>query len=473
MSNSRKMDRLSGRRALILAVLGCLLAWAGVTAGTNSFAVLSFMSELDRVESSSLWPGFDPDAVPAAVFDGAKTYLFDHPRPPDAFRPLEGAGRVSVYEGQYGGVNDNDRLRIGETWVATCLARPSRGAGSDKAFSAGELAEIILEEKFQIFLARRHPDWQPDPTLLLTYPRDTDRSLTLRRCEMEAFRRAVEAEADEVAASWAVEGLKVRSQRLGLLDENMARYERNLERFEGLADFLRCAGRRRPIALLPESGPDHLSEVGVPECGSRVGCMIAYLLERFSPDWKGRMEAGAFEYLETELESALRSFPPKRTFSIADLVEIRQKAEDDILRQDAERTELFQRFLARPGYRVEIIAGDEPLKPVSFDEAGLVRMSDSESFHRGPLTLKSSTANLEIRTEALTVHRGSPAVSRLLLTGFAAKPSVLRGRSGTKEIVVVKSQGLTLVCRNVKVFEKGTALTIILLKESGESIGRP
>lgn len=459
----RRQDRRC--RAMILAVLGCLLARAGVAAGANNiFAVLSFMSELDRIESASLWPGFDPAAVPAAVFDGSRTYLFDHPRPPDAFRPLEGAGRVSVFEGQYGGVKDNDRLRIGETWVATCLARPSLGAGSEKAFSAGELAEIILEEKFQIFLARRHPDWQPDPTLLLIYPRDTDRSLTLRRCEMEAFRRAVEAEADEDAASWAAEGLRVRSQRLGLLDENTARYERNLERFEGIADFLRCAARRRPIAFLPESCPDDLSDVEIPDCGSRAGCMIAFLLDRFSPDWKGRMEAGAYEYLETELESALRVFPPKRTFSIADLVEIRQKAEDDILRQSAERTELLQRFLARPGFRVEIIAGNEPLKPLSFDEAGLVRMSDGESFHRGPLSLKSSTANLEIRTEALTVHRGSPAVSRLLLTGFAAKPSVLRGRSGTKEIVVVKAQGLTLVCRNVKVLEKGTALTILLLK---------
>jgi hypothetical protein len=129
MSISRKKDRFMRRRTVILAVLGCLLAWAGVTAGSNSFAVLSFMSELDRVESSSLWPGFNPDVVPAAVFDGSKTYLFDHPRPPDAFRPLEGAGRVSVYEGQYGGFKNNEKLRIGETWVATCLARPSRGAG--------------------------------------------------------------------------------------------------------------------------------------------------------------------------------------------------------------------------------------------------------------------------------------------------------------------------------------------------------
>ncbi len=195
----RRWDR--GHRRIILAVLGCLLAWAGVAAGAIIFTVLSFMTELDRIESASLWPGFEPDAVPAAVFDGSKTYLFDHPQPPPGFRPLDGADRVRVFDGKYGGVDNNERVRIGETWVATCLAGKAGGASPEKAFSPAELAEIILEEKFQIFLARRHPDWQPDPTLLLTYPRDTDRSLTLRRCEMEAFRRAVEAKSDGDAAT--------------------------------------------------------------------------------------------------------------------------------------------------------------------------------------------------------------------------------------------------------------------------------
>ncbi|MEZ0472304.1 hypothetical protein [Luteimonas salinilitoris] len=35
-----------------------------------------------------LWPGFDPLAVPLAVYDGKRTFLFRHPSPPEGFVPV-------------------------------------------------------------------------------------------------------------------------------------------------------------------------------------------------------------------------------------------------------------------------------------------------------------------------------------------------------------------------------------------------
>ncbi|MBN2207237.1 MAG: hypothetical protein JW742_07520 [Candidatus Aminicenantes bacterium] len=417
-----------------------------------------------RIEASSSWPGFAPDAVPAAVFDGAKTYLFDHPRPPLDFKPIEGSDRVRVFEGRYGGVDAKAKVRIGETWVAACrTARPVGDPGSGQAFTMRALAEVILQQKFQIFLARRHPDWVPDPAHQLVYPPDNDRTLTLRRVELAALRRAVEAEADEDAASWAAEGLKHHVQRLGLLDAKTVRYERDLERFEGIAEFMKCAASGGPAARLADViAAEPAGGDGVPEGCIRTGCLISYLLERFVPDWKERLDSGAIDDLERELAGAIAAYPPKPTFSITELIKIRRKAEDDLAARNAARDSLFQEFLTRAGYRVEIITEEDPLRPVSIDCGGLVRLTANESLHRGPLTFKNDSATLEILGGALSVHRGTPGAVRVLATGLADKPAIVKGRGRNQGVIVLRTEGWTLIGRGFKVIESGTALTVIL-----------
>lgn len=457
-----RRNRAGAIRTAVLA--GAFLAGQVLAARDVIFAPQSLRTELDRVEAASSWPGFNPDAVPAAVFDGAKTYLFDHPRPPRDFKPLEGDEGIRVFEGRYSGIDAGPKLRIGETWVAACLAaRAPRSPGQGQAFTMRALAEIILQQKFQIFLARRHPDWVPDPALRLTCPTDDERSLTLRRLELAALRRAVEAGAEAEAASWAAEGLKHRSQRLGLLDAGTARYERSLERFEGIAEFIKCAAAGAP-ADREASGGDANDEGGdgASRCSVRAGCLIACLLERFVPDWKERLESGAPDDIEAELARAVASYPPKPTFSTAELIEIRRRAEEDLAARAAERTALFREFLSRPGFRVEVIAEDDPLRPVAFDYDGLVRLTDNESIHRGPLTFKNDTATLEVRGGALSVHRGTPGAVRILATGLAQKPAILKGSARTRGVTVIKAGGLTLTGRNIKVFKSGEALTVVL-----------
>ena len=57
----------------------------------------------------------------------------------------------------------------------------------------------------------------------------------------------------------------------------------------------------------------------------------------------------------------------------------------------------------------------------------------------------------------MPTHPGSPAVTRLIVTGLAMKPVVKRGRSNGKKSVVIKAEGLTLACRGAKILENGTA----------------
>jgi len=47
--------------------------------------VFKVMAEFDREAATGLWPGFEPQKIPLALYDGKKTWLFHHPHPPEEF----------------------------------------------------------------------------------------------------------------------------------------------------------------------------------------------------------------------------------------------------------------------------------------------------------------------------------------------------------------------------------------------------
>jgi hypothetical protein len=72
-------DRAVIRQALsAVLLLLSLPAFAPAGRPADSPALL-LMAEVRRLQTVSYWPGFDAAAVPAAVYDGSDTYLFDFP----------------------------------------------------------------------------------------------------------------------------------------------------------------------------------------------------------------------------------------------------------------------------------------------------------------------------------------------------------------------------------------------------------
>ena len=43
---------------------------------------LQVIKAFRRIAAGELWPGFEPGTTPVEFFDGASTYLFNHPSPP-------------------------------------------------------------------------------------------------------------------------------------------------------------------------------------------------------------------------------------------------------------------------------------------------------------------------------------------------------------------------------------------------------
>ncbi|HEV2121173.1 MAG TPA: hypothetical protein VGW38_00165, partial [Chloroflexota bacterium] len=140
--------------------------------------------EADRLAARDLWPGFDPRAIPVAIYDGERTLLFRHPAPPAGFRPVSGRDGVWAYPGRYSSVTANSSAEIGGVSTATLM--PATGAGS-----LLRQAGILIHEAFHVYQREHHPAWQANEAELFTYPVDDAELLTLRRMEAEALRRAL------------------------------------------------------------------------------------------------------------------------------------------------------------------------------------------------------------------------------------------------------------------------------------------
>src|SRR5262245_21461640 len=72
------------------------------------------------------WPGFDPLAIPRAVYDGRTTWLQDHPGLPDGFVVVEGKPRLARFEGRHDAMRANSSAEIGGVTTATLLLDPAQ-----------------------------------------------------------------------------------------------------------------------------------------------------------------------------------------------------------------------------------------------------------------------------------------------------------------------------------------------------------
>ena len=69
--------------------LAALLLLVALATGQQPPNVVEVFREFDRIAAQPLWPGFEPRGIAVEVYDGANTYLYHHPKPPEGFVPLD------------------------------------------------------------------------------------------------------------------------------------------------------------------------------------------------------------------------------------------------------------------------------------------------------------------------------------------------------------------------------------------------
>jgi hypothetical protein len=381
------------------------------------------MAEVDRLASLDLWPGFDPRAIPVAIFDGERTLLFRHPSPPDGFVDLPDMPKVRAFLGRHPQVTANSSVLLEGVWTAT-LMPPASSA------TAGDRAALLIHEVFHVHQRTHHPSWSANEVELFTYPVDDRDVLARRRLEMEALRRALGAEHTAEAGCWAAEALSHRSARYALLSEGAIGYERTSELNEGLATYVEHRAKGTPDA-------DLLSEHDVPPEAVRqgtyhTGAALGRLLDHFEPAWRRALADADDRHLDRLLGEALGTGPSEGcVIPENEHAEIVAGAARDIAKLVARREQERSDLLDAPGRRVVVVAGSQPLFPQGFDPLNVQTVRPGEILHTRFLRVGNDHGFVEVMgrralTEAAGDHPLFNGVRTVTLTGLPGDPVMER-----------------------------------------------
>ena len=388
------------------------------------------------------WPGFDPLAIPLALYDDANTYLIRHPAPPKSFRRMRGTRGVWVADTLFAGMRANTDVELEGTRTAVV------GLGGGRPDPVATAA-VLMHEAFHAYQTQTRPEWTANEADVFDYPFRSARLLEMRRLESGALRRAVSAPDSVREMCWAREFLRVRRERFRGLPGTAVAYERASELREGLARYI----ERRVTGEEPAIPADGYLPEAVRERTYETGSAIAVLLDRMAPGWKtALMDAGETASLDGALDAAIgdvavrdcRAGPDEaaRTRGLA------RSDSADLVERDARALAEFERA---PGWRVEIQSGEERLQAGRFDPLNIRLLGDRRVLHTRWITVSNGRVEAEV-VDRTALTRGAPGhplfagLEYLSVTGL--REPVVEARGDTISIagdgLTVRAVGATL-----------------------------
>gem|GEM_PF-195155 len=429
----------------------------GAPSNEPSGTAFAVVNEADRLSERDLWPGFDPRAIPVAIYDGERTLLFRHPSPPAGFEAVSGRDGVAEYPGRYPSVTANSSAEIGGLSTATLML-------ASDTVSALSQAGILIHEAFHVYQREHHPGWQANEVELFTYPSDDPELLALRRMETEALRRALGSDQREEAACWGRIALDLRSERFTHMPPGAAAYERGTEWNEGLATYV----ERRAVdppgwAILPEAG---FAPEAVRQRAYEIGTSVALLLDRFSLEWRMELVEADSTFLDALLSAALpipESGSAHCELTPVERERIQAAARADVDLLEANRADHRSAFLGQPGWTLVFDAAGVPLFPQGFDPMNVQAVSQGEVLHTRWLRLGNETGAIEVLgrtalTESVGDHPLFNGVRSLTVAGLGSEPTVTES-NGT---VTLQADGVDAELRGATVERSGQTMTVRL-----------
>ena len=422
-------------------------AAAAQTAPVNEYALrvaAAARSAPQRVD----WPGFDPRTIPFALFDGAHTYLFDHPDLPAGFTALQdGAAR---FEGRHPAVTANSSADIGGVVTATVLMSAKPGD------SPQHWAGIVLHEKFHVFQKASHPGWSANEVTLFTYPVEDAAQLALRRLESRALRNAVLARDDADARCWAAAALALRADRFARLDSADVAYERLGELNEGLPEYIEhTVTGGAPAHVMPDSG---FAPAALRDRVYASGLALALLLDRLVPGWKHQLEADDAQMLDVVLGTAADTGAGCDIPDDVRRTEARRAATDiDALRR--RRAAELGEFEGANSWRM-VVESAEPLWPQGFDPLNVEVLAPGAVVHRRYVKLGNDSGSMEVLgARALTRAMGDHPLFngvRSVAVLLGAAPAI----DVNGDTITIRAQGLDATFRNASITQEDRTFTI-------------
>jgi len=452
------------RRALAAASAVVLLTTRPAAAQDTTGAP-AIELEVERIAGSQvLWPGFDPLAIPLAIYDGRQTWLFRHPAPPAGFAPVAGSiPPARAWPGRYAAVTSNSSAEIGGRLTATLLADGPRGRQP-----APELAAVAIHEAFHVYQRQKHPGWAGNEGDLLVYPVTNADLLAARRLESEALGRALANTEAAGAACWGRVALSYRRERFAAMDSAFVAYERLTELNEGLAAYIQLRAAGAATVTIPEG--EFLPEA-VRLRAYTIGPAWAILLDRLAPGWRASLEANVRQSLDGMLDAALSGPGAPASapcaFTPVEVGGAKRDARIDAADVTAGWGKRQRAFETKEGWRVVIqSAPGHPLWPQGFDPLNIDRVDGGLIHTRflklgndaGQLTaLDEEDADIEARTAGIGPHPMFNGISWVEIV-LPARPVVER----TAGAATIRAPGFVAELKNATVDDGGKQILVQL-----------
>jgi hypothetical protein len=426
---------------------------------------LATAREAERIATTrSFWPGFDPLAIPLAIYDGKSTWLFRHPEPPTDFQPSSISSiRSHVREGRHPAVTANSSADIGGVMTATLLVD---GASAD---SAAAFAARAMHESFHVFQRQHHPHWQSNEGDLFLYPVDDAELLALRRLESEALREALATASPARAACLGRLTIEYRTKRFAAMDSAFSAYERDTELYEGLATYVELRALGRTTADIPH---EEFAAVDVRLRSYVIGAGIALLLDGIRPQWQHSLEAHDRQRLDEVLAGALAAAAESPAegcaLPAARVGQIIEVARRDAAAVGTSRDARRKAFESARGWRVTVNAfGGQPLRARGFDPLNIERVNGG-LLHTRFLNLENNrcrmtaidegAVDIVALTEGLGNHPLFNGVRRVVITGPRSPVVMTDG-----DRVGIDTNGLQLECSGARVDVRPGEVVITLM----------
>ncbi len=454
MRDIRKMKKMRYKAMLIFIII-CFIN--RVSASENILDPFEVIEEARRLSSEPLWPAYDPSVIPAALYDGKNTYLFNHPQPPEGFNVLDRPENVWVYEGRYPVIVGHSMFDIGGVMTAGVLLDLLKGR------SIREAAAILLHEKFHVFQMKNHPNWMPNAVDQFIYPFEDVDHYALVRLEVEALRHALLSKTSQDKACWASVAAELRDMRFEKLEDKFVVYERGNELLEGLAMNIEySAAGKNPVDSFPKEG---FSPENMRIRTYFTGLAMASLLSLFHPGWEHDIEAGKYDYLDQLFKDKFSGMEGNCGFSDEDKKSALEDAEAAVKNFLKKKSDMKKEFFSQEGFTIVIISDKVPLQPAGFDPMNVTSLSKKEVLHHRFLRLRNSLGSLEVMnlkslSEGCGEHPLFNGVCKLTVAGFSSKPSVFESEGK----LIIKSEGFTAEFEKAK-FEIADAVLKVTLIE--------
>ena len=455
MGDIREMKKMRSK-VIVVFIMFCVIN--RVSASENILDPFEVIKEARRLSSGPLWPGYDPSVIPAALYDGEKTYLFNHPQPPEDFKKLDRAENVWVYEGRYPVIVGHSMFDIGGVMTAGVLLDLLKGS------SITETAAVLLHEKFHVFQMKNHPNWMPNAVDQFIYPFEDVDHYALVRLEVEALRHALLSKTSQDKTCWASVAAELREMRFEKLEDKFVAYERGNELLEGLAMNIEySAAGKNPVDSFPKEG---FSPEDMRMRTYFTGLAMASLLSLFHPGWEHDIETGKYDCLDQLFKEKFSDREDRCGFSDEDKKSAFEEAEAAVKNFLKKKSDMKKEFFSQEGFTIVIISEKMPLQPAGFDPMNVTSLSKEEILHHRFLRLKNSSGSLEVMnrkslSEGCGEHPLFNGVCKLTVAGFSSKPSVFESEGK----VVIKSEGFTAEFENAKFETAGAVLTVTLTEQ--------